>query len=131
MNKIFITGMEFFAFHGHYDEEKVAGNKFLVDLTLWSDTSSAEKTDNLDDALNYQIAYALVKEVITTTKSNLLENIAANILKALFIEFKNLPKAEITIKKVSPPMGGQIASVGVKIKGKRGDYGSAYPSMVR
>lgn len=125
MNKIFINGMEFFAFHGHYDEEKVAGNKFLVDLTLWSDTSLAEKTDNLDDALNYQIAYALVKEVITNTKSNLLENIAANILKKLFQEFKQLPKAEIIIKKVSPPMGGQIAAVGVKIKGKRGDYGSA------
>lgn len=114
--------MEFFAFHGHYSEEKIAGNKFIVNLSLWCDTSIAEKTDNLDDALNYQIAYALVKQIITTTKSNLLENIAANVLKALFNEFEQLPKAKIEIKKISPPMGGQIAAVGVEIKGKRSQY---------
>lgn len=122
MNKILISGMEFFAFHGHYHEEKIAGNKFLINLTLWSDTSKAEKTDNLNDALNYQIAYALIKDVLTTTKSNLLENIAANVLKSLFNEFSQLPKAKIEIKKISPPMGGQISSVGVIIKGKRSQY---------
>lgn len=107
--------MQFFAFHGHYNEEKLAGNKFSADLTMWADTEKVQKSDNLDDALNYQVAYAIVKEVITTTKSNLLENIAENVLNALFAEFSQLEKAKIKIRKLNPPMGGQIGDVGVEI----------------
>lgn len=118
MNKILITGMEFFAFHGHYEEEKLAGNKFVVDLKLWYDTRKAEKSDNLEDALDYQSVYVVIKEVISNTKVNLLEHLAAKILDTLFSEFDNLPKAEIYLKKVSPPMGGQIRDVGVVIKKK-------------
>ncbi len=115
MGKIFISDMEFFAFHGHYPEEKLAGNKFIVDLTLWADTEKAQKSDQLEDALNYQVAYAIVKEVVTGTKSNLLENIAENILNAIFAEFPQLQKAIVNIKKITPPMGGQIGAVGVEI----------------
>lgn len=115
MNKIIISGMEFFAFHGHYPEEKLAGNKFLVDLVMFTDTSKAEKTDELDDALNYQVAYAIVSDILTNTKSNLLEKIADNVLTAIFDEFPELQKATITIKKINPPMGGQIDHVGVEI----------------
>ena len=118
MNKILITGMEFFAFHGHYEEEKLAGNKFVVDLTLWYNTRKAEQSDNLEDALNYQSVYISVKEVISNTKVNLLEHLAAKILDTLFSEFDNLRKAEVYLKKVNPPMGGQIKDVGVVMRKK-------------
>ncbi len=107
--------MEFFAFHGHYPEEKTAGNRFLVDLTLFADTSKAELSDDLEDAINYQIAYALIRDIFRNTKSNLLEKIASDILDHLFDEFYGLTKATIKIKKINPPMGGQIGAVGVEI----------------
>jgi len=115
MNKIFISGMEFFAFHGHYPEEKQAGNKFLVDLIMYADTSKSEKSDDLNDALNYQVAYAIITDILNNTKSNLLEKIADNVLTAIFAEFPELQKATVTIKKMNPPMGGQIDHVGVEI----------------
>src|SRR5690554_4098569 len=118
MNKILITGMEFFAFHGHYEEEKLAGNKFVVDLTLWYNTRKAEQSDNLEDALNYQSVYISVKEIISNTKVKLLEHLAAKILDNLFSEFDNLRKAEVYLKKVNPPMGGQIKDVGVVMRKK-------------
>ncbi len=110
--------MEFFAFHGHYPEEKSAGNRFLVDLVLYAETRKAELSDNLEDALNYQVAYALVREVFLHTKSNLVEKIASDVLDVLFNEFKQLRKAKIKIKKINPPMGGKIDAVGVEIKRK-------------
>ena len=119
MNKIFISGMEFFAFHGHYPEEKQAGNKFLVDLILYADTSKSEKSDDLDDALNYQVAYAIVTDILNNTNSNLLEKIADNVLTSIFAEFEELQKATIVIKKINPPMGGQIENVGVEISRTR------------
>lgn len=119
MSKIIISGMDFFAFHGHYDEEKIAGNKFSVDLTIWVNTKKAEKSDDLEDALNYQIVYAIVKDIVCNTKSNLLENVANNILTAIFDEFVELKKAKVFIKKLNPPMGGEIDSVGLEIKRKK------------
>jgi len=112
---IFIEDMEFFAFHGHYDEEKYAGNKFSASIYLWTDTSKAEKSDNLDDALNYQEVYSIISNIIKNTKSNLVENIASNILDEIFSRFATLQKAKIRIAKLNPPMGGKIGKVGVEI----------------
>ncbi len=119
MSQIFIEDMEFFAFHGHYEEEKYAGNRFVVSLHLDCDTSKAEKSDNLDDALNYQVAYAIVSDIMKNTKSNLVENVATNILDKLFAEFPQLQKAKVRIAKTNPPMGGKIGSVGVTIEKTR------------
>ena len=118
-NMIFIEDMEFFAFHGHYDEEKFAGNRFTVSIYLYTDTSKAEKSDNLDDALNYQVVYAIICDIMRNTKSNLVENLASNILDALFARFTQLQKAKIRIAKLNPPMGGKIGKVGVEIEHER------------
>ncbi len=118
-NVIFIEDMEFFAFHGHYDEEKFAGNRFTVSIYLYTDTSKAEKSDNLDDALNYQVVYAIICDIMRNTKSNLVENLASNILDALFARFTQLQKARIRIAKLNPPMGGKIGKVGVEIEHER------------
>ena len=119
---IFIEDMEFFAFHGHYDEEKFAGNRFSVSIYLHTDTSKAEATDNLDDALNYQVVYAIVSDIMKHTKSNLLENLASKILDAIFTRFPHLQNAKIRISKQNPPMGGKIGKVGVEIERNAQDY---------
>ncbi len=115
MSRIFISEMEFFAFHGHYPEEKHAGNRFIVDLIMEADTREAEISDDLDKALNYQVAYAIVENVMMNTKSNLLEKIASDILDELYNQFENLQKVSVKIRKINPPMGGQIGYVGVEI----------------
>ena len=119
LGQIFIEDMEFFVFHGHYDEEKFAGNRFVVSIYLWTDTSKAEKSDNLDDALNYQVVYAIISDIMKNTKSNLVENLASNILDAIFQRFPELQKARIRIAKLNPPMGGKIGKVGVEIEKHR------------
>ena len=62
MGMIEIEGMEFYAYHGHFAAEQVVGNRFLIDLTLITDCSKASKSDDLTDALDYQIAYRVVQE---------------------------------------------------------------------
>ena len=37
MGLIQIENMEFYAFHGHYREEQIVGNRFIVDLTIETD----------------------------------------------------------------------------------------------
>ncbi len=113
MGKIIIEAMEFYAFHGHYQEEQIVGNRFLVDLEMEADLSAPARTDKLDDAVNYQQAYQIIKEEMRRTKSNLLENIGKRILDALYDNMESVEKATIRIRKLNPPMGGPIKSVGI------------------
>ncbi len=120
MGKIHIERMEFYAFHGHYQEEQIVGNRFLVDLEIETDMSKPADSDNLDDAVNYQLAYRLVKQEMKK-KSSLLENIAKRILDEVFREFPEIEEAKVTIRKMNPPMGGQMRAVSVSLVRKRID----------
>ena len=119
MGKIVIEEMEFYAFHGHYQEEQIVGNRFLVDLEMEADLSAPADSDMLKDAVNYQQAYQIIKNEMRRTKSNLLENIGKRILDALFEEMEGIEKATIRVRKLNPPMGGPIKSVGIKMSRKQ------------
>ncbi len=112
MGLIEIEGMEFYAYHGHFKQEQVVGNKFLVNVSIETDCANAGESDNLHDALDYQKVYNLIKEEMEH-KSFLLENICSRILDRLHNEFSTIEKATIKVSKINPPMGGQIKRVSV------------------
>jgi 7,8-dihydroneopterin aldolase/epimerase/oxygenase len=114
MGTIEIEGMEFYAYHGHYEEERIVGNRFLLDLKIEADCETAAKSDNIKDAVNYQVAYKIIREQMLM-KSHLLENIAQRILDALYQQMKGIKKATIKVRKMNPPMGGQIKCVSVTL----------------
>ena len=114
MGKILIENMEFYAFHGHYHEEQIVGNKFLIDLILETDLEPAAGSDRLEDAADYQLAYRVVKEAMEL-KSNLLEHIAGRILDSLYEKMDGITQATVIIRKMNPPMGGHIGSVCVEM----------------
>ena len=122
MGKIVIEGMEFYAFHGHYREEQIVGNRFLVDLEIKTDLSVPAGSDNLNDAVNYQQAYQIIRNEMKRTKSNLLENIGKRILDALFEKMDGVQKVTIRVRKLNPPMGGPIKSVGIEMSRKHKNH---------
>lgn len=121
MGIIEIEGMKFYASIGHYEAERIVGNHFTVDLRLETDCRKASLSDDLNDALNYQLVYDLVKKEMAI-ESHLLEHAAQNILDALFSEFPTIIKAQVKISKLNPPMGGQIDKVSVTLSAKSIDY---------
>ncbi|MBK7131915.1 MAG: dihydroneopterin aldolase [Bacteroidales bacterium] len=112
MGLIQIENMEFYSFHGHFKEERIVGNKFIVDLTIETDMKIPAESDNLKDAVNYQRVYELVKQQMEM-KSHLLEHIAGRILDAVYSEMEGITKATVKVSKMNPPMGGKIGSVSV------------------
>ena len=115
MGLIVIENMEFYAFHGHYREEQIVGNRFIVDLSIETEMSVPSKSDNLKDAVNYQQAYQIVKAQMDR-KSYLLENIAGRILNALYEEMEGIKKVKVKVSKLNPPIGGRVGSVSVIIE---------------
>ena len=110
MGLIKIEEMEFYAFHGHFKEEQIVGNKFIIDLEIETDLEKAGLSDRLEDATDYVTACRVVKEEMEK-KSKLLENIAKRILDSLYINLKNIKKATVRIRKMNPPVGAKVGSV--------------------
>jgi 7,8-dihydroneopterin aldolase/epimerase/oxygenase len=116
MALIEIEGIEFYAYHGHFEVEKVAGNRFLVNLKIEADLSKAGKTDKLQDTLDYQKAYLAVKEEMEVT-SDLLEHVCQRIINRIKNEFPEVIKVIVKVSKMNPPMGGQIEKVSLTMEG--------------
>jgi dihydroneopterin aldolase len=114
MGLIQLEEMEFYAYHGHYKEEQIVGNRFLVDLTIETDMDTAARTDDLRDALNYQSAYEIVR-LEMQKKSHLLEHVATRILNSLYQNLKGVKKATVKVSKINPPLGGKTRSVSVSL----------------
>lgn len=114
MGIIEIEGMKFYAFHGHFESEQVVGNEFTVNLKIETDCEKAAISDNLNDALNYQVVYGIIKNEMAIP-SHLLENVAKRILDSLYLHFTSIKKAEVKISKMNPPMGGEIEKVSVTL----------------
>lgn len=113
MSTISINGMEFYAYHGCFKEEQIIGTRFLVDISLVLNTFEAEISDDLSKTVNYQSVYEVIKREMSI-KSKLLENVARRIADAIIREFPVF-KADVTIKKLNPPLGGKIDNVSITI----------------
>jgi dihydroneopterin aldolase len=114
MGLIHIENMEFYSFHGHFKEEQIVGNKFIVDLEIETDMKVPSESDNLKDAVDYQRVYQIIK-LEMEKKSHLLEHIAGRIIDAIYAEMKGIQKITVKVSKMNPPMGGKIGSVSVEL----------------
>lgn len=115
MALIEIENMEFHANHGHFAEEQVIGNTFLLDLKIEYNSEKAQNSDNLKDTVNYQRAFEIVKREMKIS-SHLLEHVGARILDSLMRELSGIEMAEVKVSKVNPPMGGKIQKVSVTLR---------------
>ncbi|MBW6497230.1 MAG: dihydroneopterin aldolase [Bacteroidales bacterium] len=114
MGKIILEQMEFYAYHGCFEEEQIIGNRFILNLELETNTAAAEISDKLHDTINYQKVYNLVKAQMDT-KSALLEHIGRRILDSVMAEFPAITNIKLRISKMNPPMGGKMQAVSVEL----------------
>ncbi len=121
MDKIIFEKMQFYAYHGIFEEEKNLGQKFEVDLEMFLDLKKAGKSDCIEDTVNYALVYQVVHDIVTGTKKKLLESLAETISSELFRLFP-LQYIIIRVKKLQPPIPGHLQSVSVEIKREAINY---------
>jgi dihydroneopterin aldolase len=100
-----LEGMEFKAYHGCLEQEKVRGNSFIVDFRGELDLSAAVLSDNLNDTLNYAEIYDIVAEEMSIP-SELLENVAGRIVHGIEKRFPELISFSVRVSKKRPPVDG-------------------------
>ena len=102
-----LEGMEFKAYHGCLEQEKVRGNSFTVDFKGELDLSAAAESDNLNDTLNYGEIYEIVADEMSVP-SELLENVAGRIMKVIESRYPELVSFSVRVSKKRPPVDGKV-----------------------
>ena len=118
MSEIILDNMEFHAFHGCLEHEKNLGNSFLVTVKIQIDTTQAGISDNLEDTLNYQLVYDVIKSQMEM-RSNLIEHLARRIIDAVMGKFDQIKSIKLKLTKLNPPLGAKVESVSIKLESKR------------
>jgi dihydroneopterin aldolase len=118
-DRIILEGMQFYGYHGVNPEERVLGQRYVVDLTADLDLSRAGATDRLEDTVSYSHIYRTVRRVMEGEPRNLLESAAQAIADLLLAEFP-IDAVSVTVKKPNPPVrGSSIAVAAVQIHRSR------------
>jgi dihydroneopterin aldolase len=114
MALITINDMRFYAHHGCFEQERVIGTHFRVDLSFTTDTSKAEMSDNIVDTVSYLDVYQVVKAEMMTP-SHLLEHVARRVGERVLADFSSVDTVNVKVSKLNPPLGGQMDSVSVTL----------------
>jgi dihydroneopterin aldolase len=115
LGTIQLTGMEFYAYHGHFEEEKKIGTQFKVDVKIVCDMEAAIQTDELSKTVNYQTVWKKVKEEMDKP-SNILEHLTYRILQTLTYSFPEIVNLEVTVYKLNPSIGSKTETAAVTLK---------------
>lgn len=118
MGIIKVNNIKIYANHGCLEEEAKIGSWYRVDVAIKADLKKSAKTDDLADTVDYVHLNHIVKEEMAI-RSELLEEVAQRILNRFFEEIKMIKKARVSVSKINPPIGGNVAEVVIILTKKR------------
>lgn len=122
MDKIFINGLELFAYHGVNPEEKTDGQMFVLDITCYLPLVRPCATDCVDDTVSYAKILKTARRAFLAEKYDLLERAADAVIQAIFADFQPITQVTVLLKKPQAPIRADFSWVGVELTRTRNDY---------
>lgn len=114
-DKISITGIKGFGFHGVFDFEKRDGQEFFIDLDIDLDLAAASKSDNLSDSIDYGLLTAIAKEAIEKLRFDLIERLAGFVADTIKENFPTVLSIAVTVHKPSAPVQESVTDIAVTV----------------
>lgn len=114
MLSITLNKIIFFGHHGIYEEEKLLGNEFELDIVV-KHSPKQLPVKHLSDTIDYISVYELVKQRMAVPTA-LLETLATDIAKQILTQFALAETVSISIRKLYPPVAQFRGSVGVRFE---------------
>lgn len=114
-DRITLTGLELYGYHGVFPDEKRDGQRFVVDITIWLDVTAAAAADDLTRTVNYGELAELASVIVTGPPRDLIEAVAAEIADEIMRRYP-VHAAEVTVHKPSAPIPLTFADVSVTIR---------------
>ena len=118
MSTIRLKNIKIYAFHGCLLEEGQIGSDYIVNLSVRGDLNKAIKSDELKDTVDYVDLQNIVMEEMEI-RSKLLEHVGQRIINKILNNEPLVNYVKVTVAKVNPPIGGDVAEVSVTLSAKR------------
>jgi dihydroneopterin aldolase len=117
-DRIRLTGITAFGYHGVFNSERQQGQRFVVDVTCILDLSLAASSDDLGQTIDYgALAQAVVAD-IERDPLNLIEALADRIALTC-LRYDAIQCVEVTVHKPQAPMPVDVADVAVTLTRSR------------
>ncbi|MBU7594064.1 dihydroneopterin aldolase [Metabacillus halosaccharovorans] len=116
MDKIYVSGMEFYGYHGVFKEENKLGQRFRVDLVVELDLKKAGETDSLEYSVNYASLYKVCQVIVEGQPLKLVESLAEQIAAKILLDFPLISYCTVKVIKPDPPIPGHYKEVAVEIR---------------
>ena len=117
MTTIRLEGLDFFAHHGFYEEERKVGNKYTVDVEVTVENTSFTD-DDLTQTINYEEVYLIISTIMSVS-TKLLETLASSMCREILKQFDMVQQVTATVKKHNPPIKGVCKHASVSIAQSR------------
>ena len=112
IDKITITGITGFGYHGVFEHERREGQTFLVDLEVVTNFESAISSDDVRDTVNYAELAEIAHAAITGEPVNLIEKLA-NQIASDCLDIAGVTAVTVTVHKPQAPIAVPFGNVSV------------------
>lgn len=111
-----LHGLELHGRHGVLDQERAVGQRFLFDVEL--DVGGAGTSDRIEDAVDYRLVAACVREVSDASAYHLLEALATAVADELLSRFP-VSSARVRVRKPEVVLDPPVAFAAVSVERSR------------
>lgn len=117
-DRIELRGLTVRGNHGVFDHERVDGQDFIVDLTVWVDLTAAAASDDLADTLDYGALAKRAADIIAGPPRNLIETVSAEIADDV-MDDERVHAVEVVVHKPHAPIPLSFNDVAVVARRSR------------
>lgn len=121
-NVIYVNGIEVYAYHGVFPEEKRLGQKFIFNISCNLDFRKAMQSDDLQFSVSYGEISQIVADVATKNSYNLLEKLSYEILLTIFTKYSSITTITLEINKPNAPIPNIFSQCGIKVEFSREEF---------
>lgn len=118
LDRIDLTGIGGWGFHGVHDDERENGQRFVVDVSLGLDLGGAAAADDLGLTVDYGDLAEGVHDVIAAEPLQLIESVAQRVMD-LCLGYPPVLWASVTVHKPMAPIQVPFADVSVTIERRK------------
>lgn len=119
MDKMIIRKMEYYGYHGVFEEERKLGQRFYIDLELEMDLREAGEKDDLTKTINYAELHEHVKQIVEKESFQLIEALAERVASSLLGTYTGINALTVKVTKPHPPFDIHFEGVTVEIRRTR------------
>jgi FolB domain-containing protein len=113
-DRIELRGLRALAICGALPEEQMRAQPVEVDVDIVVDLTTAGRTDELADTVDYAGVAADVERVLTNERFTLLERLAERLTEVVLVD-ERVVEVTVAARKLRPPVPQQLDTTGVRL----------------